>query len=195
MGYLDDYSEVTGARREAIHKGLLLALLISVVGGGLSYFWFKNFFEERQVSQFLARLQESRYAEAYTQWGCSVEVPCPNYTYEDFLEDWGPDSPLGRVTSFNLGRSTELETGVIVEIEINGKLQAELWVEKETKIVGFSPFHFRQTGTSSSNGFRVSREHKIVARASLYSLPRGETKSLKGAPDRPAPIRHSEPRA
>ncbi len=149
MGYLDDYSTITGARRETIHKALLLALLISVVGGGLLYFLFKNFFEERQVRQFLSRLQESHYAEAYEKWGCTVEEPCPNYTYEDFLEDWGPDSPLGTVKSFDLGRSTELETGVIVEIEINGKPQPELWVEKETKIVGFSPYHFRRTDASS----------------------------------------------
>ncbi len=149
MGYLEDYSTVTGARRETIHKALLAALLISIVGGGLLYFLFKNFFEEQQVRQFLSRLQESHYAEAYENWGCTVEEPCPSYTYEDFLEDWGPDSPLGTVRSFHLGRSSELETGVIVEIEINGKPQPELWVEKETKIVGFSPYHFRQTGASS----------------------------------------------
>ncbi len=165
MGYLDDYSAVTGARRETIHKSLLVALLVSVVGGGLLYYWFKNVFEERQVNQFLSLLQENHYAEAYEHWGCSVEVPCPNYTYEDFLEDWGPDSPLGKVTSFDVRRSSELETGVIVEIEINGKLQPELWVEKETKVVGFSPFHFRQKGASSSNGLRVSPDHRMVARA------------------------------
>ena len=148
MGYLEDYSTVTGARREAIHKALLATLLISIVGGGLAYFWFKNFFEERQVRQFLSRLQENHYAEAYEHWGCNVEEPCPSYTYEDFLEDWGPDSPLGTVKSFDLGRSTELETGVIVEIEINGKPQPELWVEKKTKVVGFSPYHFRRTDAS-----------------------------------------------
>ena len=157
MGYLDDYSTLTGARREAIHKALLGALLIAVVGGGVLYFFFKNFFEERQVRQFLAQLQESRYARAYEHWGCAVEEPCPDYTYEDFLEDWGPDSPLGAVKSFDLGRSTELETGVIVEIRINGKPQPELWVEKETKIVGFSPYHFRRTGASSANRLSASR--------------------------------------
>ncbi len=164
MGYLEDYSTVTGARRETIHKALLAALLISIVGGGLLYFLFKNFFEERQVRQFLSRLQENHYAEAYEHWGCSVEEPCPNYTYEDFLEDWGLDSPLGKVKSFDLGRSTELETGVIVEIEINGKPQPELWVEKETKIVGFSPYHFRRTGASS--GTWLHHPHTAFAQLS-----------------------------
>ena len=159
MGYLEDYSTLTGARRETIHKALLVVLLISVVGGGLLYFWFKNFFEERQVRQFLSRLQENHYAEAYVHWGCSVEEPCPDYTYEDFLEDWGLDSPLGKVKSFDLGRSTELKTGVIVEIEINGKPQPELWVEKETKIVGFSPYHFRRTDTSSGTWLHHQPQH------------------------------------
>lgn len=161
MGFLEDYSTVTGARREAINKALLVTLLISVVGGGLLYFWFKNFFEERQVRQFLSRLQENHYAEAYEHWGCTVEEPCSSYTYEDFLEDWGPDSPLGKVKSFHLGRSSELETGVIIEIEINGKPQPELWVEKKTKIVGFSPYHFRQTARPRALGFVTSHNTRL----------------------------------
>ena len=126
-----------------------MILVVTVVVGAVLYFFFKNYFEERRVSSFLATLQEEEYPAAYGFWGCSIEEPCRDYDYENFLEDWGPTSPLGRVDSFLLGRSAEVGTGVIIEIRINGQSQPELWVEKESKIVGFSPFRFRKSPFSS----------------------------------------------
>ena len=149
MGYLNDYYSVSGARREEILKALAVTLVVAVVGGGVLYFLFKNYFEERRVSSFLATLQEENYPAAYRFWGCSVEEPCRDYDYENFLEDWGPSSSIGHVNSFRLGRSAEVGTGVIIEVRINGQPQPELWVEKESKIVGFSPYRFRKSPFSS----------------------------------------------
>ncbi len=149
MSYLDEYG-VADARREKILKALAVSLVVSVVGGGCLFFWFKNYLEERQVGEFLSRLQSQEYAAAYELWGCSAEVPCQHYSYQDFLEDWGPDSPIGKVERFRLGRSTELDNGVIVEIEVNGRLEPELWVEKDNKTVGFSPYRFRRSLSVSS---------------------------------------------
>lgn len=145
MGYLDDYYSVSGARREELLKALALTLVASVILSGVFYFFFKNYFEERRASSFLTVLQEGDYTGAYQFWGCSVEEPCRDYDYDDFLEDWGPSSHLGRVNSFRLGRSAEVGTGVIIEIFINGQAQPELWVEKDSKIVGFSPYRFRKS--------------------------------------------------
>lgn len=149
MSYLDEYTDRSGERREKILKALALALVVSVVFGGVLYYFFKNFFEEQQVRQFLTLLQEQDYPAAYKLWGCTVEEPCRNYSYQDFLEDWGPDSPIGEVDDFSLGRSAEVGSGVIVEIRINGTPQPELWVEKDTKVVGFSPYRFRKSPFSS----------------------------------------------
>ena len=145
MGYLEDYYSVSGARREEFLKALVLILVVSVLLGGIFYFFFKNYFEEHRVSSFLTALQKEDYERAYGFWGCSVENPCRDYNYEDFLEDWGPASHLGRVNSFRLGRSAEVGTGVIIEINVNGKAQPELWVEKDSKLVGFSPYRFRKS--------------------------------------------------
>ena len=149
MGYLDDYYSASGARREEILKALTVTLVVTVIVGGVFYFFFKNYFEERRVSAFLTLLQEENYAAAYELWGCSIEEPCRDYNYDNFLEDWGPASPLGRVDSFRLGRSAEVGSGVIIEIRINGRSQPELWVEKESKIVGYSPYRFRKNPFSS----------------------------------------------
>jgi hypothetical protein len=33
---------------------------------------------------------------------------------------------------------------VIIEVEINGKPQPELWVEKQSGVVGFSPYRLKK---------------------------------------------------
>lgn len=143
MEFLDGYG-VADARRERIFKAAALTLLVSVIAGSILYVWFKNYPQERRVKQFLAQLQEGDYQQAYTYWGCSVENPCPTYPYDAFLADWGENSPLGRVDTFSLGRSSEQGTGVIIEIEINGEPRPELWVEKESGVVGFSPYRLKK---------------------------------------------------
>ena len=143
MEYLDGYG-IADARREKLFKGAVVTLLVSVALGSLLYVWFKNYPQERRVKQFLAAIEAGDYEHAYTFWGCSVEQPCPTYPYDAFLVDWGEKSPLGPVKTFSLGRSSEQGTGVIIEVEINGKPQPELWVEKQTGVVGFSPYRLKK---------------------------------------------------
>jgi hypothetical protein len=142
MGYLDDYAE-----REARYAriGLLLkrtlqiGVALFVVGGSL-YLWFKNYAEEKRVEAFLEALQRADYEAAYTFWGCTVERPCASYSYRDFMEDWGPASSLGKVSSFRMGRSQERGSGVIVAVRINNREEpVTLWVEKRDGVVGFAP--------------------------------------------------------
>ena len=141
MGYLDAYAE-----REARHERLTstlqrilrIGLVVLVVGGSL-YLWFKNYKEEQRAAGFLAALQRGDYPAAYGFWGCTVEKPCPNYSYQDFTEDWGPASKIGKVTSYRVGRSRERGTGVIVAVQINNQQPLGLWVEKKDGVVGFAP--------------------------------------------------------
>lgn len=139
MGYLDDYGEGDG-QREKIFKAIAVLLLLAIAAGGVYYVFFRNWAEERQARAFLVALQEGDYAAAYQFWGCSIDEPCRFYPYEEFMKDWGPGSPVGKITGFRLGRSYEQETGVIITLEINGKQQPNLWVEKESRQVGFSPY-------------------------------------------------------
>jgi hypothetical protein len=139
MGYLDDYGQ-GDPQRERIFKGIAILLVAAIVFGGVYYVFFRNWREERQARQFLTRLQESDFPGAYETWGCSVAEPCRYYPYEEFLKDWGPDGEIGKVESFRLGRSYEQQSGVIITLEVNGKPRPNLWVEKESKRVGFSPY-------------------------------------------------------
>jgi hypothetical protein len=137
--YLEEYEKDSwGFGRLA--KAVGLALLAGVVGFCLYWLFFRNWREEAQVKHFLSLVQEQKYEQAYETWGCSVEAPCKFYSYKAFLEDWGPESPLGAVQSFKLGRSYTQEGGVIQEVTVNGKKQPNLWVESGTRIIGFFPY-------------------------------------------------------
>jgi hypothetical protein len=92
------------------------------------------------VSQFLTLLEQQQYEQAYRMWGCSPATPCPNYSYEKFLEDWGPGSPVGRISSYDVGRSYDQESGVIILVQVNGRKIPNLWVEKDSEVIGFSPY-------------------------------------------------------
>ncbi len=141
MGYLDDYAEkgAEAARRERARRRTLLSILAVLLVAGSLYFWFKNYREEKRIQEFLAALQRSDYPAAYSFWGCRVETPCPNYNYKDFMDDWGPKGEVGPVSSFRLGTSHERGSGVVITVELNGRLQRKLWVEKKTEVVGFAP--------------------------------------------------------
>ncbi len=139
MAYLEEYGR-DDARRERFFKTLVALLLISVALGLIYHVFFRNWREELQTRRFLNALQAGDYEDAYSYWGCSVEDPCRFYPYEEFIEDWGPESPLGKVEDFGLGRSYDQTSGVIITLEINGQVHPNLWVEKESKTVGFSPY-------------------------------------------------------
>lgn len=139
MQYLDTY----GSERPfypRLVKAVGWALLIGIVGYCFYWLFFRNWQEEREVRRFLETVEEGRYEEAYEYWGCTVEDPCKFYRYDEFLEDWGPESPLGDVRSFELGRSWTQPGGVIIEVSINGEKQPNLWVESDTKHVSFFPY-------------------------------------------------------
>ena len=139
MEYLADYGQAD-RRYEKIVTAAGYLLLAAVVLGGIYWLFFRNWREERRVDQFLATLEQQQYEQAYRMWGCSTETPCPNYSYEKFLEDWGPESPLGKVTSHNVGRSYDQQSGVIILVEVNGRRIPNLWVEKDSRVIGFSPY-------------------------------------------------------
>jgi len=92
--YLEQYGagEERRERRAKIIKILVISLVaLAVIGGGL-YFNFHNYREERQVKQFLSKLEARDYKGAYALFGCTDEKPCRYYPFDKFMEDWGPKS-------------------------------------------------------------------------------------------------------
>lgn len=139
MDFLAEYGQAD-RRYEKIIAIAGYTLLAAIVLGSVYWLFFRNWREEHRVDQFLTLLEQSKYEQAYELWGCSTEQPCPNYSYEKFMEDWGPNSPLGAVKSYEVGRSYSQESGVIILVQVNGHRIPNLWVEKDDRVIGFSPY-------------------------------------------------------
>ena len=138
MEYLRKYAS-SGLLFERICKGLLILLAVAIVLGAVYYFIFRNWREEMQARRFFKLIEQQEYSEAYHLWGCSDEQPCRYYPFDEFLEDWGLDSPLGKVDTYSLGRSYTQPDGVILRYRINGKDGDPLWIDRESRVIGFAP--------------------------------------------------------
>jgi cbb3-type cytochrome oxidase subunit 3 len=136
--FLDAYGK-SDLLYERIVKGFFIALLALILLGCVYYLFFRNWREEAQARRFLNLVQAHEYSEAYKMFNCSIEEPCRYYPYGEFLEDWGEQSEVGEIRSFDLGRSFTQSGGVILLYEINGVAQDPLWVDRTTGIVGFAP--------------------------------------------------------
>ncbi len=139
MSYWDQYNQGPSVFDRLV-KLVAYALVAGIVGYCVYWLFFRNWREERQVRQFLEVVQDKRFEDAYEYWGCSVAAPCRHYLYEEFLDDWGVDSPLGAVQNYELGRSYTQPNGAIVEVAINGAKQPNLWVDADTRILSFFPY-------------------------------------------------------
>lgn len=135
-GYLDQYG-AGEERREKIMKTAAIALTALVVVGGLLFFWFKNYRQERQVRQFFDLLARRDFQTAYAMWGCSDAKPCRDYPLAEFLRDWGPDS--GKLQA-RVAKSRSCGSGVIVTVGYAARPEEKLWVERENLVIGFSPW-------------------------------------------------------
>ncbi|MDQ2898786.1 MAG: hypothetical protein M3Y07_03180 [Acidobacteriota bacterium] len=137
-GYLDQYG--TGdERRETLVKRIVIFGILGVVIFGLAYYVFKNHAQERAGKDFLQRLRKQDYAGGYSLWGCSQAKPCDGYSYEKFLEDWGPKSTGADPSILGITDSESCGKGVILTVAVNRSREEKLWIEKDNPVLSFSP--------------------------------------------------------
>jgi hypothetical protein len=138
-GYLDQYG-VGEERREKITKRIVIAVAAVLVAAGLLYTFFHNYPEERQVKRFFDLLGARNYQAAYVLWGCTDPGAraCRDYPFADFMKDWGPD--VNPVSGADVLDGESCGNGVIVDVDAGKAGDKKLWVERETRIIGFPPF-------------------------------------------------------
>jgi hypothetical protein len=140
--YLEAYgaAEENRAKKVRLVRITAVTLLCALVTGIILYGIFKNYSEEQRLKSFIAQLQKHDYPAAYRMWGCSETQPCPNYTFDRFMEDWGPKSSHADASSAQIGLSQSCGTGVILRIDYKNGEPMPLWVERDTKIISFAPW-------------------------------------------------------
>jgi hypothetical protein len=138
-GYLDEFG-VADARRENIVKRLILVAVVLVSVGGILYFQFRNWREERLLNSFRELLEKKDYPSAYGLWGCSEAEPCPDYSYEKFLEDWGPESLYPDVNASEVIRTRTCDEGIIQTWRFGEDDEIYLYVDSDERVISFAPW-------------------------------------------------------
>ena len=113
--------------------------------------------EEHVVEQFFDALQQQNFEHAYGIWMHDPDWKQhadghSRYTYDDFVKDWGPSGEWGIIKSFHIdgaavpsgysGTPFATASGVVVVVTVNGRVadKARIWVQKNDKTLGFSPY-------------------------------------------------------
>ena len=139
-GYLASYG-IGDEQREKIIRRLIIIGVLVLVAGGVLFFFLKNYRQEQQARKFFQLLEKHDYAAAYALWGCTEAKPCRDYPFKNFMDDWGPQSPLAEVNPYHIKKSRSCGTGVILTVDVGKQQQEEkLWVEKDDLTIGFSPW-------------------------------------------------------
>lgn len=123
--------------KTGIHKYWPLVAIIVVVAGVIGFFAFHNLPEKQAVANFLTQLQNGNYKEAYRLW-----QPAPDYTFDEFLHDWGPQGDYGKVREFEIvGAESKGNAVVVVTVTINDRTPAlQLLVDRKAKGLAYSPY-------------------------------------------------------
>lgn len=114
----------------------LLAIVVVVIGV-IAFFAFHNLPEKRAVADFLTQLEQGNYKEAYNLW-----QPAPNYSFDDFMHDWGPKGDYGKVHDFRIVSAASKGSAlVVVIVTVNNQTPAlALLVDRKTKGLAYSPY-------------------------------------------------------
>ncbi|HSY12512.1 MAG TPA: hypothetical protein VK976_10000 [Verrucomicrobiae bacterium] len=146
--------DVARARKK---RDIILAAIVAVIVIGVVLWMFRYWPEERVVNQFFAALEQQHFEQAYGVWMHDAEWKqhtdrYSSYTYNDFIKDWGPGGEWGIIKSFHVdgaavphgysGSPFATASGVVVVVTVNERIadKAHIWVQKDDKTLGFSPF-------------------------------------------------------
>jgi hypothetical protein len=141
------YLETYGAAEEHRAKRVHLIKNVAIIAGSvivvalIAYGVFKNHSEETQAKTFVSRLQAHDYQGAYHLWGCSDSHPCADYSFDKFMEDWGPKSSHADQSSAKIGLSQSCGSGVVIRLDYIGSEEpVSLDIERSTNIISFAPW-------------------------------------------------------
>jgi len=126
----------------------VLALLVVVA---VWFFFLRFATEKRTVAHFLAAVAGGDFGHAYQLWHAE-----PSYSYNDFLQDWGPKGYYGPVRSFRITKVDQPKdgSGVIVDVELSPftpfpdendvvknrqTKEVRIWIERRDQSISFAP--------------------------------------------------------
>jgi hypothetical protein len=119
-----------------IARYIILAVAVILVAVVAAYFLW-DYPEERAVTQFLTAVESGDYQMAYRLW-----QPSQSYSFNDFMNDWGPKGDYGKIRQFEIldSTSTTSETVTVIVSINNLSPPLKLLVDRRSKGLAYSPF-------------------------------------------------------
>lgn len=134
--YLQHYG-VDEYRRNRTIKWIILSCVGAVILVVAGYFLYHNYPEKQVVNHFLTAVNQHNYDEAYREWGCTPQHPCPNYDRGRFLDDWGPSKKI--TAPWKVASVDGCKTFVTINVQAPGSELESLAVQRNDKSLGFAP--------------------------------------------------------
>lgn len=138
-GYLDTYG-AADLKRAKITKQILLILGVAIVVAVALFLFLHNRAEKRAVRHFLDELRAGDYQAAYRDWGCTAQTPCRDYSFEKFMEDWGPKGQYANPQAGHVTTVDSCGTGVVLTLAFPNSEPFGLYVDRNTKVLSFAPW-------------------------------------------------------
>lgn len=136
-GFLEGYGVADARRSRAVRWIVISAAVVCIVAIVL-FFYLRTWPAKRQVSRLLDDLKRGDYRAAYTDWGCARG--CPDYKYEQFVEDWGPNGSFKDPAAARIRKTRFCDTGIIVTLTPASGRDVALWYQRDNGTLGFSPW-------------------------------------------------------
>lgn len=134
--YLQQYG-VSDERRNKVLRAIILSLVGVSIVAVVAYLLLADYSEEKRAKQFIGEINAGKYKEAYVDWGCTNQHPCPNYDYNRFLEDWGPQKKFS--APWKVVSTDSCKLFVTVNVRAGGSELESLSVQRSDNSLGFAP--------------------------------------------------------
>ena len=135
----------------------IITVVCGVIVIGIVWWMLRFWPEEHRVDQFFDALQQQSFEQAYGIWMHDPDWKqhpdkYSKYAYTDFVKDWGPGGEWGVIKSHHIdgaavpkgysGTPFATASGVVVVVTVNERVsdKAHIWVQKDDKTLGFSPY-------------------------------------------------------
>lgn len=136
-GYLEEYG-VSDEHRARVIRWIVISAAVAGILALALYFTLPLAQGWWHVRTFVDHLRRHDYQAAYRDWGCAK--PCQEYSYAEFLKDWGPNSGFADAAKAKVGGARPCGGGVIVKVSEPGARTARLWYRPGDGTLTFWPW-------------------------------------------------------
>jgi len=136
--YLAGYGEGEERRSKILWRSIGAVVAVLIIAA-VVYFTFRGYRHKKRVESFLDLLGKQDYQAAYQMWGCTPSTPCRDYSFDRFMEDWGPNSPRS-ILPTGIKKTKYCGHGVIAILDTKRGEESLLWIDSKDLTIGFAPW-------------------------------------------------------